>query len=159
MIFVTLGTHPRPMNRLLLKLDELVRSGAITDEVLVQGTVFGVRPTTVEVRTVLPHDEYVALIRSAEVVISHAGAGSLAEARLQGKVPIVVPRMHDEGEHVDDHQLRYARRLKGQPSYIVVEDVADLLGAIDAARVASVDISPPDVGRAVAVLSELASER
>jgi len=158
-IFVTLGTHPSPMDRLVRTLDELVHSGTITDEVLVQGAAFGHRPRHLHLRSTLPHDEFVALVREADVVISHAGAGSLADIRLQGRVPIVVPRLSAAGEHVDDHQRRYAHRLKGQPGYVVVEDMAELPAAIAAVRAAIVDFSPPNVSRAVAALEEVADER
>lgn len=36
MIFVTVGTHEQPFNRLIQKVDELKRDGIIKDEVIIQ---------------------------------------------------------------------------------------------------------------------------
>ena len=49
--------------------------------------------------------------RSADKVVTHAGVGSILCADREGHVPLVVPRRHDLGEHVDDHQLELARAL------------------------------------------------
>lgn len=43
MIFVTVGTHEQPFNRLLQKIDELKKDGTIQDDVIIQtGYLFGV---------------------------------------------------------------------------------------------------------------------
>ena len=36
MIFVTVGTHEQPFNRLIQKVDELKRDGVIEDDVIIQ---------------------------------------------------------------------------------------------------------------------------
>lgn len=36
MIFVTVGTHEQPFNRLIQKVDELKRDGVIKDDVIIQ---------------------------------------------------------------------------------------------------------------------------
>ena len=36
MIFVTVGTHEQPFNRLIQKVDELKRDGIIKDNVIIQ---------------------------------------------------------------------------------------------------------------------------
>ena len=36
MIFVTVGTHEQPFDRLICRVDELVESGAIREEVYIQ---------------------------------------------------------------------------------------------------------------------------
>jgi len=43
-------------------------------------------------------------IAAADIVISHAGTGSILTALQLGKRPIVVPRRAAHGEHVDGHQ-------------------------------------------------------
>ncbi|MDQ0240165.1 glycosyltransferase [Arthrobacter bambusae] len=43
-------------------------------------------------------------LESADVVVSHAGTGSILSALMAGKIPIVVPRTASTGEHVDQHQ-------------------------------------------------------
>jgi UDP-N-acetylglucosamine transferase subunit ALG13 len=52
----------------------------------------------------LPNDELRREIAGADLVISHAGTGSILTALQLGKRPIVVPRRAAHGEHVDGHQ-------------------------------------------------------
>lgn len=52
----------------------------------------------------LPATELRAQIAAADIVISHAGTGSILTALSLGKRPIVVPRRAAHGEHVDGHQ-------------------------------------------------------
>jgi UDP-N-acetylglucosamine transferase subunit ALG13 len=46
-------------------------------------------------------------------VVCHAGVGSALQAMSVGKAPILVPRLIEHGEHVDDHQEQIAKRLGG----------------------------------------------
>jgi UDP-N-acetylglucosamine transferase subunit ALG13 len=154
-ILVALGTHPQPMDRLLRELDRLVESGAITDEVVVQAAAYGYRPRHLTTHGILPADELEQLIRRADVVIGHAGPGILAAARAARRVPVVVPREKRFGEHVDDHQVRYARRLATEPGYEVVLDLGVLPGAIERARTAGFDIPPVDRSRAIEALRRI----
>lgn len=50
-------------------------------------------------------------LRQASVVVCHGGPATITEARSAGHVPIVVPRDPTLGEHVDDHQQRFAARM------------------------------------------------
>lgn len=54
--------------------------------------------------TSLPSEELRRAIAEADVVVSHAGTGSILTALQLGKRPIVVPRRAAHGEHVDGHQ-------------------------------------------------------
>lgn len=154
MILVTLGTHPQPMDRLLRKLDELVEAGEIGDEVIVQAPALGYAPKHLTVRSVLPFAELTALIVDADAVISHAGPGTLATVRLNGKVPVVVPRSRRHREHVDTHQEFYAQHLRKLSGYIVVDDLDKLAEAIQRARTETLKVGAPDVSSAVAALEE-----
>jgi UDP-N-acetylglucosamine--N-acetylmuramyl-(pentapeptide) pyrophosphoryl-undecaprenol N-acetylglucosamine transferase len=53
--------------------------------------------------------EMIHQLEKADVVVSHAGTGSILSALLAGKIPIVVPRTASTGEHVDQHQEDLAR--------------------------------------------------
>lgn len=152
MILVTLGTHPQPMDRLLRRLDELVAAGMIKDEVIVQSPAIGYRPRRLTVRSVLPFGELTELIARADAVVSHAGPGTLAAIRIAGKVPVVVARSAVHHEHVDDHQERYASRLRERSGYIVCDDLDRLTDALNAARRTAEHPTTPDVSRAIAAL-------
>jgi len=53
-------------------------------------------------------------IRSADLVVAHAGTGIALTAFRAGKCPVLVPREHARGEHVDGHQMQTARLLESQ---------------------------------------------
>ena len=59
---------------------------------------------------------------------------AIVEARRHGKRPLVVPRDHRLGEHVDGHQLRFARRLADEGLIVLCEQRDELTAALDAAR-------------------------
>ena len=65
------------------------------------------------------------------MVVTHAGVGSILTCLLNGKRPVVVPRLAGLGEHVDDHQLELARRLRDIDVVTLVEDSTDLRAAIE----------------------------
>src|SRR6185437_3288644 len=108
-IFVTLGTHEQPFDRAL----DLVAALARRETVLVQHGATPPRPglSGVEWSEYLDWAPLTALMRDADVVITHAGVGSAVTAIRAGKKPVLVPRLARYGEHVDDHQLQIAERL------------------------------------------------
>jgi UDP-N-acetylglucosamine transferase subunit ALG13 len=69
-------------------------------------------------------------MRRADVVVAHAGVGSVLLAQQCGRRPIVVPRLGRLGEAVDDHQLHFARRMEGTGILRLVEDDGDLAAAV-----------------------------
>lgn len=60
-------------------------------------------------RAFLPPADLAELMRSSDIVISHGGPATISEARMAGHVPLVLPRDPRLNEHIDDHQLRFAR--------------------------------------------------
>lgn len=155
MILVTLGTHPAPMDRVVRELDRLIEVGALADEVVIQAASFRLKPRLARSEGVIAYGRLRNMISTAEIVISHAGPATLAEIRSAGRVPVVIPRSPARKEHVDDHQERYARRLQGQPGYIVVEDVSGLGPAIEGARGLRPAAFQADVAAAVAALERI----
>lgn len=124
MIFVTVGTHQQPFERLLGAL------GALEEELVVQFG-YGEPPAgAARAEAFMPFDAMLAAFREADTVITHAGVGSILCARREGHVPLVVPRRHELGEHVDDHQVELTRSLTELGSVVAVWDVAELAGAV-----------------------------
>jgi UDP-N-acetylglucosamine transferase subunit ALG13 len=154
-ILVLLGTHPAPMDALVEELDRLVDAGVVADEVVIQAARFGRSPRHARTVEIVPYRELQRLIAAADVVISHAGPATLADVRASGKSPVVIARSPARGEHVDDHQLRYAGHLRDQPGYIVPSGLDELGMAIAQARATSAAPVHRDVSRAVAVLERL----
>lgn len=59
----------------------------------------------------IPGQELRRAIGDADVVIAHAGTGSVLTALELGKIPVLIPREARFDEHVDDHQMLTAREL------------------------------------------------
>lgn len=68
-------------------------------------------------------------VRDAELLILHAGAGSVIHAVRAGKIPVIMPRRADLGEHVDDHQMEFADELAKTDKVIVAHDATSLAAA------------------------------
>jgi hypothetical protein len=66
-------------------------------------------------------------IDQADVVISHAGVGSLHTALRAGHTPIVFARRARVGEHVNDHQVELVEAFAARSRVLAAEDEASLL--------------------------------
>ena len=154
MILVTVGTNEARFDRLLEALDGLGER----EELLVQHGPSPVRPPGARCVEFLPFDELTAEMRRARVVITHAGVGSTIASLLNGKRPVVVPRLARWGEAVDDHQVPFGRRLHDAGLVHFVEDPAGLPAAV-AGPVESEAVSLRPNRRLVAELRSFIEER
>ncbi len=128
MIFVTVGTQLAPFDRLLLAVDALPSN----EEVIVQHGISSVRPSGALCVDFLPFDGYLEHVRRARVVISHAGVGSTLIALLNGKQPIVMPRLKELGEEeADSHQREFACRLRDAGLVVLVDNRDELVEAVE----------------------------
>lgn len=66
-------------------------------------------------------------VEEARIVITHGGPASFIMPLQIGKTPIVVPRQHKFDEHVNNHQVEFARNVEKRMGTIIdVEDVETL---------------------------------
>jgi UDP-N-acetylglucosamine transferase subunit ALG13 len=79
----------------------------------------------------LPADEYVEMIKASRVVILHAGAGSIINSIKSGKKPIVIARISENNEHINNHQVELAARLADDGYVYSVSNITDLKIIID----------------------------
>jgi UDP-N-acetylglucosamine transferase subunit ALG13 len=127
MIFVTVGSSSIPFDRLLRGIEH----ASIDEPLVVQHGLSTVLPGRAECVDFLDHEAFVTIVRSARVIITHAGVGSVMTALAECKRPIVVPRRKSYAEAVDDHQVPFARRAGELGLVTLVEDVNRLASAID----------------------------
>lgn len=127
MIFVTVGTHEQPFNRLVRKMDELKRDGVIQDDIMMQTGFSTYEPKYCQWSKFLPYKQMLEYVQGANIVITHGGPASFIMPLQIGKVPIVVPRQHQFNEHVNDHQVEFARNVAQRMGTIIpVEDIESL---------------------------------
>ena len=127
MIFVTVGTHEQPFNRLVEYIDQLKENGTISEEVIIQTGFSTYEPKHCRWQKLYPYQEMTRLVQEARIVITHGGPSSFIMPLQIGKIPVVVPRQKQYDEHVNDHQLAFAKALaERQGNLLVVEEIRDL---------------------------------
>ena len=70
----------------------------------------------------------------AAVIVLHGGAVSILQANQLGRVPVVMPRRREMGEHIDNHQISLCRKFSEAGKIVVLEEAEDLLHAIAKAK-------------------------
>lgn len=131
--FVSVGNAKQPFSRLL----DHVRASVpeLPAPVFVQHghTPWQTMPG-VESSAFLSMEDFAQRVQSAQVVILHAGAGSVIHALRAGKIPILVPRRPDLAEHIDNHQSEFARELAAAGKVVLFNDNTGFGVAVRQAR-------------------------
>ena len=141
-VVVTIGASTYGFRRLVSALAPILPEDA---EVVWQVGTTDVTDLGVEGCVSLPHDELLAHMERADLVVAHAGVGSTIMALQAGKCPVLVPRRKAHGEHVDDHQIAFASAVARSGLALTTEAEAldaDLL-AEAAARAIVKNEDPP----------------
>lgn len=71
-------------------------------------------------------DNYKEILNTSEILVMHAGAGSLINAVRLGKKPVIMPRNQEYGEHVDNHQVEFAHQIKKTNLAFVINNQQEL---------------------------------
>lgn len=121
---VIVGTERYPFSRALEHVARAMPSGV---EVLYQTGHTPPPASCASYQQWLPSDELVCALEQADVVVTHAGVGSVLTALRLSKHPVVIPRLAHLGEHVDDHQSQLARMLASRGLASVAWPDVDLL--------------------------------
>ena len=128
MIFVTVGTHEQPFNRLVEYMDKWAESH---DEKVIMQTGFSTyEPKHCEWSKLYPFETMKKLVDDARIVVTHGGPSSFIMPLQVGKVPVVVPRVKELNEHVNDHQLDFAKAVAERQGNIIVVENIDKLGDV-----------------------------
>jgi UDP-N-acetylglucosamine transferase subunit ALG13 len=133
LMFVTVGAT-LPFDRLVQMVADLKARGEIPERVIVQTGAGGATPVGMEVYETLSFDQIKAQLRDADIVVCHAGTGSLITALREGCRVIAVPRLHDRREVYDDHQLEIAQSFSERGLIEVANDTDELAAALTRAR-------------------------
>ena len=133
LVLVVVGTDYHPFDRLVEWIDAWLLKGD-TERVRCVVQYGGSAPPKVATgHDYLAVDELRALMANATVIVCHGGPATIAEARRAGRMPIVVPRDDQFGEHVDNHQQLFARRLAESGLVALATSDDDLRALLDSA--------------------------
>ena len=145
-VFLTVGTQ-LPFDRLVRAVD--VWAGGRADvAVLAQVGPARYRPRHLETVRFLDTAECHRRVAHADVVVAHAGMGTVIHAAAAGVPVVVLPRRASLGEHRNEHQLATVARLREQrrAAIAIADDPSQvpamLDAALDAERAGRFDAAP-----------------
>ncbi len=127
-VLVTVGTALDPFDRLIAFVDTMLASLGQDVAGLCQFGRCSARSRTLENVAFLDRAQFLDAITNADVVFTGAGVGTLSMCIRAGHRPVVLPRRHDLGECVNDHQFELVHALT-QRGDIIDATEADI-GAI-----------------------------
>jgi UDP-N-acetylglucosamine transferase subunit ALG13 len=135
LVLALTGTDHHPFDRMVQWIDAaaarhhgahfLVQHGATRPPRVAEGHDF------------LAHERLAELLAEASVVVCHAGPGTITDAREAGHVPLCMPRDPRLGEHVDDHQQRFATLVGGVGVVRDIRSLTEFEDELDAALAAA----------------------
>ncbi|WP_342359344.1 glycosyltransferase [Terrarubrum flagellatum] len=132
MILLSVGTQ-FPFDRLVRAVDGWAGETRRQD-VVAQIGPSDYKPKALKCMDFLGPDEFRKLQAEADIIIAHAGMGSILTALEMGKPIIIMPRDHLRGEHRNGHQLATAERFCETPGVYVAkneEELAERLNRLD----------------------------
>ena len=121
-VLVTVGTiKPYRFDRLLQALDPITEG----DSVVWQIGESTYAPSHGTVHKSMDRGQLIEELKAADVVVSHAGVGSILASLGEGRIPLVAARSVVHGEHIDDHQQDIVRMLSAA-GLVVPAEIGDL---------------------------------
>lgn len=131
-IFVTVGAQ-MPFDRLVLGVDRWA-SGADGCRVFAQIGPDAQKPAHIEWTEFLEPPQFRERVLGSDVLVAHAGMGSILTALQYGKPVLVMPRRGSLRETRNDHQVATAERFKALGKVAVAMDESELAGELDRLR-------------------------
>ncbi len=130
MIFVTVGNSIKGVefHRLIREVDELAHE--VDEEIVAQIGYLKEVPKNLRWVRFLGYDQAMDYFRQASLIIGHCGVGTVINGLAFRKPLILVPRSSAYGEHIDDHQVELAKRLRGTEGIFVVGEIDGLKATV-----------------------------
>ncbi len=122
MILVTLGTQKQQFTRLL----DYIENSKVNDKIIVQAGHTNYKSKKMEIFDFIGYDKMNKLVDEADIIITHAGTGSITTPLKKGKLVIACPRMAKYGEHVDDHQEQITKAFYDAKYLLVLDENSTL---------------------------------
>lgn len=108
-IFVTVGST-YPLDRLIKEIDNLGKNKNY--EIFAQIGESEFEPKNIKSKKFLEYKEIQNKIKWADLVISHAGIGTIIDCLSKSKKLILFPRLKKYNEAIDDHQIEIAKAFE-----------------------------------------------
>ena len=105
MILVLLGTFTIEFSRPIIAIENAIKNGDVKEEIIVQAGHTAYSSELLTIRSFIDPKELNELNERAEIIVTHAGVGSILRGFKMHKKIIAIPRLYKFQEHVDDHQV------------------------------------------------------
>lgn len=130
MIFVTVGGQG-PFDRLVMAVDRWAALADEPGEIIAQIGTRGTKPVNCSSVELLSPSEFAEIASRADLIVSHAGMGTILTALDLGRPILIMPRRAEFGEHRNDHQLDTARQLHDDVGIPVAWEESELVQWLD----------------------------
>ncbi len=131
-IFIVVGTQ-EPFDR-MIKIIDLWAGKNNKHTFFAQISKALYKPITLPFTDFISPELFDEHFNKADLIISHAGMGTIISALTIGKPIIVMPRLASNHEHRNDHQLATARSFEKLDYVKAVYNEAELIQALDEAK-------------------------
>ncbi|WP_418320787.1 glycosyltransferase [Piscinibacter sakaiensis] len=118
-----------PFDRLIIAVDAWAGQAGRHD-IFAQIGNTAYQPRNFGWKPALPPHEFAEQIRAAELIISHAGMGTIITALTAGKSIVLLPRLVANHEVTTDHQIHTANWAKEKSGIFVSPNVSGLPATI-----------------------------
>lgn len=125
MIFLTVGTQ-FPFSRLVKAVDDAVGENGFNERIFAQIGSDSYRPRNFKAVTTLDKADFDKHFCEADSIISHAGMGTIMMAMEHRKPLLVMPRLKEYGEVVNNHQLAITDKFEQLGYLLVAHRVEDI---------------------------------
>ena len=125
MILVTVGTQ-LPYDRLIKSIDVWAGDNDFQNEIIAQTGKTVYKSINIKSKEFFSPVELDNYFEKCELIISHAGVGTILNALRKTKPIIIMPRKYSLGEHRNDHQLATARYFSNYSGVYVANDAVEL---------------------------------
>ena len=130
MIFVTVGSQ-MPFGRLVRAVDEWAGRNPDVEVIAQVGADEPYQALHLHAFATVAPDRYAEIMRTCDLVVGHAGMGTVLTALEHEKPMLLMPRRHALHETRNDHQQATLRWLMATPGIHAVEDESALKAALD----------------------------
>jgi UDP-N-acetylglucosamine transferase subunit ALG13 len=124
-VFVTVGAQI-PFDRLIAAVDVWAADQSAHHRLFAQVGEHGFRPSHMEFAELLEPPEFKRRVLWADVLVAHAGMGSILTALQYGKPILVMPRHGRLMETRNDHQVATAQRFREMGKVAVAMDETEI---------------------------------
>lgn len=125
--FVSIGNALQPFSRLLDAVCSVAND--LPQPVVVQYGNTPFQCSECQGIDFVEMSKFQTYVKESELVILHAGAGSIINAVRLGKTPVILPRKAELGEHIDNHQLEFSQELRKVNKAVIIDNAGSVLTA------------------------------